>query len=72
MFFLSFRHGGGDENKDEEDDGMPTRKRRTPNTTPLEPTVSMHNKKTGGQQVTLHIEQGSSKLTVKMLCNHPH
>ena len=69
--FCHFRHGEGDENKDEKEDGMPTRKRITCNTTPLVTTVSMYNKKTSGKQVTLHIEQGSSKLTVKMLFNHP-
>ena len=59
----------GPKNQDEEVDGMPTRKRRTHNTAPLETTISKQSKKTGCKKVTLHIEQGSSKLTVKMPFN---
>ena len=35
----------------------------------METSLTMQDKKTGGCQVTLHIEQGSSKLTVKMPFN---
>ena len=43
---------------------------RTRNTTTLETKVRMQNKKTGGKQVTLHIEQGSYKLPIKMPFSH--
>ena len=69
FLFYHYRHGEGPENQDEEEDDIHRRKRGTHNTKPLETTVMMENKKTGGKQVTLHIKQGSSKLTVKMPCN---